>query len=84
MINPLIKGHGDMKIEIVRCDLCKVEYKMGVGKNFQEVGNIRLDFKGCYHIQMAYEKEVCSKCAYKVNHAVCEIIKSLTKEESLL
>ena len=70
-----------MKIEIIKCDLCKDEYKMGVGKNFQEVGNIKLDLRGCYYIQMIYEKEVCSKCAKEINHAIFETIKSLTKEE---
>jgi hypothetical protein len=30
---------------------------------------------------MLYEKEVCSKCAKEINHAIFETIKSLTKEE---
>lgn len=66
-----------MKIEIIKCDLCKQKYQMGINRNYQEVGHIKLDMKGCYYIQTIWEKEICSTCASKIKDAINTILTSL-------
>jgi hypothetical protein len=70
-----------MKIEILKCDLCHSEYRSDTPNYSREIGNIKLDMKGCYYIQKIYEKEVCSKCSKEINSAIYNVINSLTKEK---
>lgn len=69
-----------MQITIYKCDLCQEEYRSDVPNNYREVGNIKLDMKGCYYIQTMWEKSVCSKCAYKIRDSINKIMSELLKE----
>ena len=69
-----------MKIEIRKCDLCQTEYRMDVTNNHREMGHIKLDMRGCYYIQMVYEKEVCSTCAKVIAKVIYDTLNSLDKE----
>lgn len=70
-----------MKIEIFKCDLCKKEYRQDVPDAYKQIGKIKLDMKGCYHIQMIWEKEVCSNCGDKIKDAINKIMKELYIEK---
>jgi len=69
-----------MKIEIGKCDLCQTEYRMDVPNNHREIGHIKLDMKGCYYVQMVYEKEVCANCAKVIAKVIYDTLTSLDKE----
>lgn len=66
-----------MNINIFKCDLCKKEYRQDVPHAYKQIGKIKLDMKDCYHIQGLWEKEVCSKCAYKIRDAINDIMDKL-------
>lgn len=75
-----IRQGGEMKIEILKCDLCHSEFRCDVANNYREVGAIKLDMKACYHLQTSWEKEVCTTCSYKIRDAINKVMKELYVE----